>query len=54
MKRMFLEEMPRLDGQCLHIYCLWVIIISMQDRKVKGILYLMFGAFCFIMFPLFP
>lgn len=37
MKFMFPRELPMLDGQYLHIYFLWVIIIFMLDSKVKGI-----------------
>lgn len=47
MKIVFLSELPMLDGQYLHLYFLWVIIIFMHASKVKRIFYLLFGVFCF-------
>lgn len=47
MKIMFLIELAMIDGEYLHTYFLWVTVIFMYYSKVRGILYLMFGYFCF-------
>lgn len=47
MKTIFLVELPKIDRRYVHIYFLWATGIFMCHSKVKGILYLIIGAFYF-------
>lgn len=47
MKTIFLVELPKIDRRYVHIYFLWVTVIFICHSKVKGILYLIIGVFCF-------